>query len=382
MPDLAKLGSFSSGLCFRTSVRNGSKVIAGKQFKEGEKAQLLLPQWKFQRLLLEKLGVDFEGKELVKGTGEEDGRGRKVSVRFGWSVAGFEEGKESVRVRIENADGEQEEIEAVYLIGADGGKSNVRKLLGTELVGETLPAQLVATDIRFDFHAHGFYDANFIIDPADYGLIGRIDEEGLWRLSYGVDMDTSEEEVKDKVHEKLEKMLPGGGKNESGGRNYELVSVAPYKMQQRAAETFWREGGRVGLVGDAAHREFHEFAVVALKFLADVIPTVTNAYAGLGLGAGIADTGALAKVLVRILSRDISDPDRLLVSWGEARREKFLSVVDKPSRMAYARVKGRVDTEEELHTLVSQDNLISAMNRGVQIKPPSLITVVEDLDGW
>jgi hypothetical protein len=38
-----------------------------------------------------------------------------------------------------------------------------------------------------------------------------------------------------------------------------VQKIAPYKAQQRAAETFWKDaekGGRVGLVGDAAHCEF------------------------------------------------------------------------------------------------------------------------------
>ncbi|KAH7125748.1 hypothetical protein B0J11DRAFT_550421 [Dendryphion nanum] len=360
MPDLAALGSFSKGLCFRTSVANGSKVIAGKQFGEGEKAQLLLPQWKFQRLLLEKVGLDEEGRARGDAGGDEGGR--KVEARFGWRVMGFDEVDGRVDVMIENADGKRETVSACYLLGADGGKSQVRRLTGVPLVGETLQAQLVATDIRFDFHAHEFFDANFIIDPEDYGLIGRIDEEGLWRLSYGVAMDTSEEEVREKVHQKLEKMLPGGGKGVNGERMYELVSVAPYKMQQRAAETFWREGGRVGLLGDAAH--------------------LTNAYAGLGLGAGIADAGALAPVLARILLGQAEDPEKLLVSWAKERREKFVAVVDKPSRMAYARVKTKVDTEEEIDALLSRDPMMGALKKGLPMKPPSLLTVVEELAGW
>ena len=32
LPELVKKGSLSSGLCFRTSVENGNKVIAGKTF--------------------------------------------------------------------------------------------------------------------------------------------------------------------------------------------------------------------------------------------------------------------------------------------------------------------------------------------------------------
>lgn len=232
MPELSRIGQFSSGLCFRTSVKNGSKLIAGKQFKEGEKAQLSLPQGRFQELLVQK----------IKET-------EKAEIQLGWQVVGFKEGEKSVGVKVEQESGKQETIEAVYLVGADGAKSTVRKLLGVSLDGETLPTQLVATDIKYDFHAHGFYDANFIIDPENYGLIGRIDDEGLWRVSYGVPIDTPEAEIRKGLPLKMEKMLPG----EEGKKQYEVKRVAPYKAQQRCAETFWK--GRVGLCGDAAHRK-------------------------------------------------------------------------------------------------------------------------------
>src|SRR4051812_24073028 len=134
MPELSALGSYSSGLCFRTSPANGSKVIAGKKFKKGEKAQLLLPQYKFQELLMRKVN---------EGKGE---------VRMGWKLVGYEETEESVDVTVEDGKGKREIVEAEYLIGADGARSYVRKLLGVAFEGETLDAQLVATDIKFDFH--------------------------------------------------------------------------------------------------------------------------------------------------------------------------------------------------------------------------------------
>ncbi|KAF1955640.1 monooxygenase [Byssothecium circinans] len=350
MPELTRLSSLSRGLCFRTSVPNGSRLIAGKVFQEGEKAQLLLPQGRFQEVLVRR----------VEGSG-------RACVRWGWRVAGFEEiGGESgdgsgsgergcVRVRIEDGKGGMEEIDAVYLVGADGSKSQVRRSLGLDFAGETLPTQLVATDIVYDFQAQGFYDANFIVDPEHYGLIGRIDNEGLWRVSYGVPAETSEEEIRRGVDEKLRKMMPDGG--ESG---FEVKRVAPYKAQQRCVEAFWR--GRVGVVGDAAH--------------------LTNPYAGLGLASGIADASSLASVLIRILSSEAANTESLLSSWSVARRQKFLSVVDKPSRMAYARVKTKVDTEEEIKAMLGKDPLVNALKQGMPMMPPSLETKVEELEGW
>jgi 2-polyprenyl-6-methoxyphenol hydroxylase-like FAD-dependent oxidoreductase len=339
-------------------VANGSKVIAGKTFENGGegmkgKGQLLLPQGKFQKVLMKRL-EEFGGR---------------AEVRIGSSVTGFTQNGSSVGVGIESADGDKQEIQAAYLIGADGAHSLVRKTLGTPFEGETLDAQLVATDLYFDFKQHGFYDANFVIDPNNYGLIGRISnpategERALWRVSYGAPLGLSEEEVKEQVDEKLRMMMPGQGldeKGEKGEKAYEVVRVAPYKAQQLIATTLYEN--RVFLVGDAAH--------------------LTNPYAGLGLASGIADASSLAEVLVQVLTGKAKDAETLLAAWSTARRQKFFDVVDKPSRMAYKRVKSDVSTDEKLEQLMSRDPMVGALKKGMPVMPPSLETKGEELEGW
>ncbi|KAF9693461.1 hypothetical protein EKO04_008445 [Ascochyta lentis] len=352
LPELIQAGSLSSGLCFRTSVKNGSRVIASKTFdNSGEgmkgKGQLLLPQGKFQKVLLGRLAK----------------MGSKNEVRLGWSVSSFtrpSSPSSSISVQLSSPNGQTEDIDAAYLIGADGAHSLVRKHLGVALEGETLDAQLVATDLRFPFKAHGFFDANFIIDPSSYGLIGRIDNDGLWRVSYGVAGSQSEDEIHASVRDKLRVMLPNEGKNEQGQDIFEIVRIAPYRAQQRCAATLAQ--GRVLLVGDAAH--------------------LTNPYAGLGLASGIADADALAPVLERILSGKAEDPERLLASWSEARRQKFFDVVDKPSRMAYKRVRSNVETDADVQSLLERDPMVGALKKGMPVMSPSLRTVVQELEGW
>ena len=109
---------------------------------------------------------------------------------------------------------------------------------------------------------------------------------------------------------------------------------------------------------------------------------MTNPYADLGLASGIADASSLAAVIIRILSSQATNPDALLMSWSQAVREKFLTVVDKPSRVAYARVKTRVDTDHEIEALLVRDPLVNALKKGMPMMPPSLETKVEGLEGW
>lgn len=124
LPKLIAAGSLSSGLCFRTSVANGSKVIADKRFEnEGEgmkgKGQLLLPQGKFQEVMLGML------------------EGRDVEIKRGWGMKGVvNKDKESVSVKIEDGDGRTKVLQGTYLVAADGGKSVIRKGLGRSNICE------------------------------------------------------------------------------------------------------------------------------------------------------------------------------------------------------------------------------------------------------
>jgi 2-polyprenyl-6-methoxyphenol hydroxylase-like FAD-dependent oxidoreductase len=353
LPELIAAGSLSTGLCFRTSVANGSRVIAEKRFDNAGagikgKGQLLLPQGAFQEILMARLSAR-----------------PGVDVRVGWRVTSFTSSTAataSVHVATANHAGHTRDVEATYLIGADGAHSLVRTHLGLPFDGATLSAQLVACDIRYPFAAHDFHDANFIIDPADYGLVGRIlpataTAPALWRVSYGVPAGEDEDRVRDGVHEKLSRMLPG---LDIAPADYEVVRVAPYTPHQRLASTLYTD--RVCLVGDAAH--------------------LTNPYAGLGLASGIADTSALADVLSRILTSRASDPEKLLGEWSAARRQVFLDVVDKPSRAAYARVRSDVSSEEKMAELIGRDRLVGALKKGMPVLPGSLETRGEDLEGW
>lgn len=66
--------------------------------------------------------------------------------RYGHALLGFEQGADSVSARVSSTAGEIT-VHARYLIGADGGRSGVRKTLGVDFPGESLGARAVVADL-------------------------------------------------------------------------------------------------------------------------------------------------------------------------------------------------------------------------------------------
>ena len=215
-------------------------------------------------------------------------------VSFSARVTDLAHDRGGVTVAAATPDGPLE-LHAGWLIGADGGRSTVRRALGLSFEGFTWPERFVATNVRHDFDRHGYALATFQIDHVHGAVIVKLDDTGLWRCTYSEDASLPEETVSERLPGHFAVLLPGD-------EGYELASHAPYKMHQRAADRF--RVGRVLLAGDAAH--------------------VTNPTGGLGLTSGLFDAFALCEALAAVLL-DGAD-EALLDAWAEERRRLFLEL--------------------------------------------------------
>jgi len=56
-----------------------------------------------------------------------------------------------------------------WVVGADGSHSTARQLLALPFEGHTWPDRFVATNLEYDFEAHGYSPANMISDPDEWG---------------------------------------------------------------------------------------------------------------------------------------------------------------------------------------------------------------------
>src|ERR1700733_11818991 len=85
---------------------------------------------------------------------EHLGRLPNVEVRFGQRVTGLEQDGDGVTLTVDNR-GRQDPHRAGWLVGADGGRSTVRELIGATADGMTWHERFVATNVCVDFRALG-----------------------------------------------------------------------------------------------------------------------------------------------------------------------------------------------------------------------------------
>jgi 2-polyprenyl-6-methoxyphenol hydroxylase-like FAD-dependent oxidoreductase len=235
-----------------------------------------------------------------------------AAVRWGHRMTGIRQSADAVTATCETADGEVE-LQSPWFVGADGARSGVRKALGLAFEGVTWPEWFVATNVVFDFEAHGFGQSNVIHDPHHWAIIPKIDQTGLWRCTYREEPGLSEDEVRARTPERYALFHP----------DLPAVTperISPYRVHNRCVENM--RIGRVLMAGDAAH--------------------VVNPIGGLGLTSGILDAIPLAEALASIVHgrRD----EGLLDVWAEERRRILLDIVSPASTENLRRI-GEADPE-------------------------------------
>jgi 3-(3-hydroxy-phenyl)propionate hydroxylase len=171
-----------------------------------------------------------------------------------------------------------------FLIGADGGRSTVRKQAGIAFDGFTWPERFLVLTTPFDFgDAFGVCARNYFADPDEWCNCFKVSADGppgLWRAVFPADSNSSEEQLLSEAasQQRLQKFFPAP-------KSYEIVHRNLYVTHQRVAATF--RTGRILLAGDAAH--------------------VNNPIGGMGLNSGIQDAANLSEKLLAILLNQASE---------------------------------------------------------------------------
>jgi 3-(3-hydroxy-phenyl)propionate hydroxylase len=218
-----------------------------------------------------------------------------AEVRMSVRVVDIDQRSDSVQVICD--DGER--LDGDYVIGADGGRSTVRKSLDIEFEGYTWPERFLVITTKFDFQAAlGCCLRNYMADPQEWTNLFKVagdDLKGRWRAVFNTREDEKDEEALSDtaVRARLSRIYVPESE-----RHYLHLNL--YAVHQRVAKQFRR--GRVFLCGDAAH--------------------VNNPIGGLGLNSGIHEAWDLAQAMA-------ANDEALLDSYEARRRPLNIKYVQE-----------------------------------------------------
>ena len=193
-----------------------------------------------------------------------------VDLRFGHAVVDITQSDDEVAVTAEHG-GERVTLRGDIVIGCDGGRSTVRKLMNIDFPGLTYPEHFLVAGTRFDFRAHmpDISSVNYTADPARWFMLLQIPD--MWRILVPVAPEISADDAvsDENLQSSLQNICPRPD-------DYEIVVRAIYRVHQRVADTYRRD--RVFLAGDAAH--------------------LNNPLGGMGLNGGLHDVISLTDRLI------------------------------------------------------------------------------------
>ena len=228
-----------------------------------------------------------------------------VEVLFNHEVVDVNHAADAVSVEVRSMETTSKHA-GEYLIGADGGRSIVRKRSEIPFEGFTWPERFIVLTTPFDFETHrGYSYRSYFAEPGAWCNCFKVSADGppgLWRTVFPTEPAQDDASLMSDagVQSRLQRFFPDD-------RPYEIVHRNLYVTHQRVAATFRK--GRVLLAGDAAH--------------------VNNPIGGMGLNGGVQDAVNLADKLSEVLLEGKSD--RLLDLYNLQRRTVAIEFVQEQS---------------------------------------------------
>lgn len=228
--------------------------------------------------------LQYEQYKLSRDVTARFNKEAGFSARWGHAFCGVEHVDDGLEVRVDTPQGEAV-YRARYLVGADGGRSSVRRAMNIDFEGFTYEERFIkiATDYDFRQEHEEYAYRNYFSDPEEWCNLFRVRgerPEGLWRAIFptrpGEDPDAALKP--EAVQARLQKFFPKAG-------DYAIEYTNVYGVSQRVAATFRK--GRVCLAGDSAH--------------------VNNPIGGMGMNGGIHDAVNLAGKLNDVIRGDVDD---------------------------------------------------------------------------
>ena len=245
-----------------------------------------------------------------------------AEVRFSHQVTAASQAGDRVSVTALTPGG-TEKFEAAWLVGADGGRSTVRKCIDVEFEGFTWQERFVVASTTYDYAPHGYTLNAYVADPREWSALFKMPDDGppgIWRIIFPVpqeeeDAVTLSEEM---IERRMQGFLPRAGR-------YPIKYKSIYRVHQRVAKNF--RVGRVLLAGDAAH--------------------LNNPMGAFGLNGGIHDSINLSGKLGKVCRGEADDS--LLDLYVRQRRTVNLEYVQEFSIKNLKRLAAKTEAERKVN---------------------------------
>lgn len=225
------------------------------------------------------------------------GRFPHVSLELGWELAGFTQSDTGVEISARNTGGQPLAIRCDYLVGADGGRSTVRKVLGVEMEGMTHSSKWLVVDCDND-RLYAPYSAVYCHPQRPHMSIDL--PYAHRRFEFMLLPEDREEEMQSEAH--IMKLI--APHYPEGVPLPRIKRSRIYLHHSRIAKRF--QVGRVFLAGDAAHLQPPFF--------------------GQGMNSGIRDATNLGWKLAAVLGARARP--KILETYEAERRDHALQMVN------------------------------------------------------
>ena len=240
-----------------------------------------------------------------------------ADIRLGAKMTSFKQNDDWVTVSVNCEDGEQYEIQASYMIAADGHRSRVRETLGvtTSGRGHLNTVRSVLFRASLEHYKKGYQQ--FVIRQPDLEAFLTTYGDDRWVLMFTDDIERPEEEQGNAIRKAvgLEDL------------DFEIITQGRWELAARIADNF--QVGRVFLAGDAAH-------------------TLPPTRGGYGANTGIHDVHNLAWKLAAVLKGEFRS--ELLDTFSAERHPvAWLRHQQTFARPDYAQFRQPSDDETEIY---------------------------------
>ena len=172
-----------------------------------------------------------------------------VRVEFSRELTGFEADEAGITARLRDLDsGQAWTVRSRYLVGADGARSTVREAIGARMMGNSPGLKNYSIIFRApdlaSRHGHGEAFMYWLVNPDVPGLLGPMDQNGLWFFMATKLADDVDPASVDPVA----LIRRGTGLADLA---IEVVRTDPWVAHSLIADVYSK--GRVFLAGDACH---------------------------------------------------------------------------------------------------------------------------------